>query len=120
MSYIIDPLSSPEVFFWSITGIYVLDDDVDFLELDALLHEAAVNLEKDPTHAGAARDFRLELENFDEDTKTCEIIASYIVRLWEDDDNEIELINKTITEELEQVGIQVDSFNFAGTGKRSN
>ena len=118
MSYIVDPLSSPEVFFYMYECSYVLDDNVDFTELDSLLVEVANNLDKSPTHVGAAREFKLELETFDEEYKSAEVIVSFVVRLWEDDDNEIELINKTVIEELETIGLQTENTQFLGIGRR--
>ena len=118
MSYIADPSSTPEVFFYMYECNYVLDDSIDFIELDSLLAEVANNLDKSPTHAGAAREFKLELDSFDEDYKAAEVIVSFIVRLWEDDDNELELINKTIQEELESLGLQTESVQFLGFGRR--
>ena len=118
MSYIVDPLSSPEVFFYMYETSYVLDDNIDFIELDSLLNEVANSLDKSPTHAGAAREFKLELESYDEEYKSAEVIVSFVVRLWEDDDNEIELINKTIMEELESIGLQTENVQFLGMGRR--
>ena len=118
MSYIVDPLSSPEVFFYMYECIYVLDDPIDFSELDTLLVETANSLDKNPAHTGSMREFNLELDTFDEENKNAEITVSFIVRLWEDDDNEIELINKTIIEELEQVGLQTEDVQFLGVGRR--
>jgi hypothetical protein len=118
MSYIVDPLSSPEVFYYMYETTYVLDDDIDFLELDSILNEVANSLDKSSTHIGAAREFKLELETYDEQYKSAEVIVSFVVRLWEDDDNEIELINKTIMEELESVGLQTENVQFLGMGRR--
>lgn len=118
MSYIVDPLSSPEVFFYMYETSYVLEDNIDFIELDSLLNEVANSLDKSPTHVGAAREFNLELETYDEEYKSAEVIVSFIVRLWEDDDNEIELINKTIMEELESIGLQTENVQFLGMGRR--
>ncbi|MHA2104335.1 MAG: hypothetical protein ACW981_12990 [Candidatus Hodarchaeales archaeon] len=118
MSYIVDPLSSPEVFYYMYETSYVLDDNIDFTELDSILNEVANSLDKSPTHVGAAREFKLELETYDEEYKSAEVIVSFVVRLWEDDDNEIELINKTIMEELESVGLQTENVQFLGMGRR--
>jgi hypothetical protein len=118
MSYIVDPLSSPEVFYYMYETSYVLDDNIDFLELDSILNEVANSLDKSSTHIGAAREFKLELETYDEEYKSAEVIVSFVVRLWEDDDNEIELINKTIMEELESVGLQTENVQFLGMGRR--
>ena len=120
MSYIQDPLSTPERWYYIYKAFYVLDDDSGYEDLDAIVAEVANNLEKSPTHAGAARDFELELESYDEDTKMSEIIVSFIVRLWEDDDNEIQLILSSISEELEGAGFQVEETEFAGVGRRGN
>jgi hypothetical protein len=118
MSYIVDPLSSPEVFYYMYETSYVLDDNIDFLELDSILNEVANSLDKSSTHVGAAREFKLELETYDEEYKSAEVIVSFVVRLWEDDDNEIELINKTIMEELESVGLQTENVQFLGMGRK--
>ncbi|MHA2362762.1 MAG: hypothetical protein ACXAC7_02305 [Candidatus Hodarchaeales archaeon] len=120
MAFSQDPLSSPETFFYSITSRYVVDEEIDFLELDNLLAETAQNLDRSAVHVGAGRNFELTLDNFDENSeyKDAEILASFTVRLWEDDESEINLILKSISEELENIGIMVESINFLGVGRR--
>ena len=121
MAYQSDGFTSPETMFCSFTGLYIGDEvEINFLELDSLLGEAAQTLKEAPIHAGAGRDFELTLDNFDEDSdyKNAEILGSFIVRLWEDDESEINLIIKSITEELENVGVMIESFNLLGIGKR--
>ena len=120
MSYISDPLSTPEVYFYLFECTYILEDDIDFQELDSMLAEVQINLDRNPTFAGAARDFQLELDEFDEESKNAEVIVSFVVRLWEDDENELQLIITSITEELEGIGLQVEETSFVGVGKRGN
>ena len=120
MSYISDPLSTPEVYFYLFECTYILEDDMDFQELDSMLAEVQINLDRNPTFAGAARDFQLELDEFDEESKNAEVIVSFVVRLWEDDENELQLIITSITEELEGIGLQVEETSFVGVGKRGN
>ena len=120
MSYIQDPMSTPERWYYVYTAYYILEDDANYEDLDGVVEEVGESLEKSPTHAGAARDFELELDSYDEESKMAEIIVSFVVRLWEDDENELQLILSSVSEELEDVGFQVEETEFAGTGRRGN
>ena len=116
MAFSQDPLSSPETYYYQYNVYYTGEDEVDFIEIDTLLIESSSNLDHSPEHAGAARDFDLTLENYDEITKTGEILASFVIRLWEDDDNELNLILTSISEELETQQLMVEDVGFVGTG----
>lgn len=89
---------------------------MDWLEMESLLFEVANNLDHSPIHAGAARDFVLTLENYSEDSRDAEVMVSFVVRLWEDDDNEISLIVQSVSEELENTGLLVEEIGFQGSG----
>jgi hypothetical protein len=116
MSYSQDPLSTPETYYYQFNVYYTGEDKLEFIDLDALLIEISSNLDHNPVHAGGARDFMLTLENFDEDNGTGEVLASFVVRLWEDDDNEVNLIVQSIKEELEAHQLMVEEIGFVGAG----
>lgn len=119
MAFSQDPLSTPETVYYSFQIYYTGEDEIDFLELDSRLIEIAHNLDNNPIHAGAARNFKISLENFDETSTqnpTGEALVSFIVRLWEDDDNEIELILSSVQEEMEANQILVEGVQYMGTG----
>jgi len=119
MAYQGDGFSTPETMFCNFTGIYIADDDdIDFMEFDTLLGEAAYNLNESPVHVGAGRNFELELDNFDEIQKNAELLGSFTVRLWEDDESEINLIIQSIMEELENIGVMIESYNIVGIGQK--
>ena len=118
MAFSQDPLNSPETIYYNFQIYYTGDDEMDYMELDGRLIEIAHNLDSNPIHAGAARDFKISLENFDDmnETITGEALVSFVVRLWEDDDNEIELIIQSITEEMEANQLMVEGMSYVGTG----
>jgi hypothetical protein len=119
MAFSQDPLSTPETFYYTFEIYYTGDDEIDFQDLDSRLIEIAHNLDANPIHAGAARDFKISLENFDDSAgqnPTGEAVVSFVVRLWEDDDNEIELILSSIKEEMEGNQLMVEGIHFMGTG----
>lgn len=105
----------------AITRYYVLnglfkegEDAMTLEEADANLIEVGDSLQKD--HAGSARVFTFELDNFDEETNYCEVISGFTVWPYEDNDSEIELILKTIREQLENVGFVEDDVSYLGDG----
>ena len=116
MSYSQDPLSTPETYYYQYDIYYSGDEEYEFADIDAILIECANNLETSPEHAAGARDFVLTLENYDENQKTGEVLASFVVRLWEDDDNELSLMVSSIREELEGHELMVEEIGFVGTG----
>ena len=98
--------------YWYLTGFYGGFDDKSFEEIDITIFEVQDNLEKD--FRGYARDFRLELTYYDsESNNELEIDVSYIVRPMEDDDDEIGIINKSITDKLQEVSIEVEDMRPA-------
>jgi hypothetical protein len=90
------------------------EDSMTFEEVDANLIEVGDTLQKD--HAGSARAFFLELESFDEETHHCELIVGFTIWPYEDNDSEIELIRKTVSEHLENVGFIEDDAYYLGDG----
>ena len=118
MAFSQDPLGSPETFYYMYDAFYTGDEDLDYMGLDSYLVEISHNLDQNPIHAGAARDFELTLDNFDENSSAqeAEIVVSFVVRLWEDDDNEINLILQSVKEELESYQIMVEDIRYMGTG----
>lgn len=116
MAFSQDPLSTPETIYYNYEAFYTGDDDLDYPELDSRLIEIAHNLDNNPIHAGAARGFKLTLEIFDEINPNAEILVSFIVRLWEDDDNEINLILSSINDEMEANQLMVEGVSYVGTG----
>lgn len=116
MSYSQDPLSTPETYYYQYNVYYTGDEDYEFPDIDAKMVECGHNLNLSPDFAGGARDFFLTLENYDEINNTGEVLASFVVRLWEDDDNEVNLIISAIKEELESHELMVEEVGFVGTG----
>ena len=118
MAFSQDPLSTPETFYYNYDVYYTGDDEIDYTELDTRLIEVAHNLDHSPVHAGAGRDFKITLENFDDTNQniTGEALVSFTVRLWEDDENELELIQASIAEELEANQLMVEGIRFVGSG----
>ncbi len=116
MSYSQDPLSTPETFYYQYDIYYTGDEEYEYADIDNILVESGASLDSSPDHAGAARDFRLTLENYDETNKSGECLASFVVRLWEDDDNEVNLIISSIKEELESHELMVENIGYVGTG----
>ena len=108
MSYSQDPLSTPETFYYQYDIHYTGDEDYEYADIDNILVESSSSLDHNPIHAGGARDFHLTLENYDEVNKSGEVMASFVVRLWEDDDNEVNLIVTSIKEELESHELMVE------------
>ena len=118
MAFSQDPLSIPETFHYSYQVYYTGDEEIDYPEFDSRLIEIAHNLDNNPVHAGAGRNFKITLENFDDTSQNAvgEALVSFIVRLWEDDDNEIELILSSISEEMEGNQLMVEGISYVGTG----
>ena len=118
MAFSQDPLSTPETFYYNYQIYYTGDDEIDFMDLDSRLIEVANNLDSSPVHAGAARNFKISLESFDEANPNApgEALVSFVVRLWEDDENELELIQASITEEMEANQLMVEGISFVGSG----
>ena len=116
MSYSQDPLSTPETFYYQYNVYYTGDEDFEYADIDNILVECGSSLDSSPDHAGAARDFALTLENYDETNKTGEVLASFVVRLWEDDDNELNLIVSSIKEGLESHELMVEDIGYVGPG----
>lgn len=117
MAFSQDPMSTPETIYYTYEIYYTgEDEDIDFLELDSRMIEIAHNLDQNPVHAGAARNFKITLENYEEINQTGEALVSFVVRLWEDDDNEIELIQQSISEEMEANQLMVEGIRFVGSG----
>ncbi len=85
-----------------------------FEEADVNLKEVGDSLQKE--HAGSARVFVFELDNFDDETNYCEVICGFTIWPYSDNDSEIELILKTIREELEHVGFVEDDVYSLGDG----
>lgn len=116
MSYSQDPLSTPETYYYQYNVYYTGDEEYEFADIDNILVECGASLDQSPDHAGAARDFALTLENYEETNKTGEVMASFVIRAWEDDDNELNLIITSIKEELEGHELMVEDVGFVGTG----
>ncbi|MHA1450037.1 MAG: hypothetical protein ACTSP4_11510 [Candidatus Hodarchaeales archaeon] len=91
---------------------YNRNDDYEFGDLDALMMESAVELEKE--FAGYARDIRIDLDNYDENSQMAEVIVIYNYYPLEDDDNELEIINKEIVRSFEKIGLDVEGIQFLG------
>lgn len=116
MSYSQDPLSTPETYYYQYNIYYTGDDELEFPDIDAILVECSHNLNLSPDFAGGGRDFFISLENYDEVNKAGDCLASFVVRLWEDDDNEVSLIISSIKEEIESHELMVEDIGFVGTG----
>lgn len=89
-------------------------DSMTYEEVDANLIEVADTLQKE--HLGSARSFFLEVDSFDEETQQCELIVGFTIWPYEDNDAEIVLIKKTISEQLENVGFNEDDVDILGDG----
>jgi hypothetical protein len=116
MSYSQDPLSTPETYYYKYDVYYSGDEEYEFADIDSILVECSHNLDTSPDFSGGARDFMLTLENYDENNKTGEVLGSFVVRLWEDDDSELNLMISAIKEELEAHELMVEDIGFVGTG----
>ena len=99
--------------YYAYYGFYGGFEEIDFDELDAKIVEVQERLETE--YAGYGRDFHLELAHFaPEGNKECEIDVSYTVRFYEDDEDELELINKSILEKLQEVSIEIEDIRLSG------
>ncbi|MFW9991017.1 MAG: hypothetical protein ACFFD4_03045 [Candidatus Odinarchaeota archaeon] len=87
-------------------------DDYDSSEIESLLIETSADLEKE--FAGYARDINSELDNYDENSQMGEVIVSYNYYPLEDDENEMEIINKEIIAAFEKIGLDVEDISLIG------
>lgn len=90
------------------------EDSITYVDVDTELNEVAHNLEQE--FAGTARTFTVELDDFDEETHSTEIIVGYTFWPYEDDDSETELILKSVRVEFEKIGFIEDDAYYLGDG----
>ncbi|MHA1974695.1 MAG: hypothetical protein ACTSW1_16990 [Candidatus Hodarchaeales archaeon] len=108
-------ISSAITRYYVFNGIFREGEEgLSFFEVDAELFQVARDLETE--FAGTARSFRLELDSLDEDTHNVEIIVGFTLWPYEDDQSEIELILKSVRDELENIGFVEDDYYYLGDG----
>lgn len=90
------------------------DEQITFEAADANLIEVGQTLDKE--FVGTARAFFIELDSFDDETYQSEIIVGFTIWPYEDDENEEELIVKSIRDELEKIGFVEDDTYYLGDG----
>ncbi len=112
MTMVFEP--GPVWAYYLFRGHVERQDDVQFEDLDADMITVRDNLNE--RFRGEARDFKVELDFFDEESgdNTAEIIVGFIIYPYEDEEEDFELILKEVTDELENIGFITDDIEFLG------
>ncbi len=100
--------------YYVFNGIFREGDELTFEEVDANLIEVAKSLDQE--YVGTARQFRIELDSYDEETHNCEIIVGFTLWPYEDDESEEQLILQSVHDELEKIGFIQDDAYYLGDG----
>ncbi|NHJ01917.1 MAG: hypothetical protein EAX86_07210 [Candidatus Heimdallarchaeota archaeon] len=109
-----ESLTSAITRYYDFNGIFREGDELSFEEVDANLIEVAKALDQE--YVGTARVFKIELDSYDEETYSCEIIVGFTLWPYEDDESEEELILKSVSDELEKAGFIQDDTYYLGDG----
>jgi len=100
--------------YYIFDGIYLeISDDIGFEEFDVLLDASGQNLEQ--RYRGENRFFRVELDNFDEESRQAEVLLAFTWHAIEEDDSVIEEILNGCKDELEQsAAFHTEEITFLG------
>jgi len=99
--------------YYLLEGLLLETEDVDAEEFDAILDAAGRNLED--RYRGEARQFGVELESLDDESRYAEVILSFTWHAPEEDEAVVEEILERCQEELEvNAGFQTEEVTFLG------
>lgn len=101
-----DLISAPLWVYHLWRGVATDEQFADYNELDLMMTEVHEELQAE--FIGEGREFYVELDSFDEDTWTVEIITGFTWFFLEDDKADMDIIIEEIEKQLANVGIEVD------------
>jgi hypothetical protein len=101
-----DVISAPLWVYHLWRGIITDEQFADYNEIDLMMTEVLEELQGE--FLGEGREFYVELDSFDEDTWTVEIITGFTWFFLEDDEADMDIIIEEIEKQLANVGIEVD------------
>lgn len=90
------------------------NENMTFEEIDALLYEIAQDLTK--FFVAEARKFFIELDSFDDYNQRVDLIVSFTIWPYEDDDAEVLVILGEVEKKFEEFNIMIDEKEYIGDG----
>ena len=113
-----DLISGPLWIFHLWRGIVTDEQFADYNELDASMIEVQEGIEAE--FRGEGREFLVELDSFNEDSWTVEVITGFTWFFFEDDESDVDLILEEIKKQLENISIEMDEIQSLSDPSRES